>query len=226
MDFGMLRPDFERFLKACEEELDKEKIFLQTDRNDKYYTFNFAKLRLNGTKIVEEFSLDVNINKGIFIDILPMDAVADNIVKAKIQCRSFWFYRNLLWVKCGYGSEEQKKAKAYKIAKFLSKAFTIESLKKHKERAIRKYEGKSTKKVVTGDGSYGLEKETIKKAFVTHLSEYQFEDRTYPGIADYEDFLSHFYGDYMQLPPEEERNHHGRLDVDFGRYAELWDKKS
>jgi lipopolysaccharide cholinephosphotransferase len=221
MDFGMLRPDFERFLKACEEELDTEKFYLQTDRNDTYYTFNFAKLRLNGTKMVEKFSLNVDVNNGIFIDIFPLDAVSDNIVRAMIQCKSFWFYRNLLWVKCGYGSEERKKEKFYKIAKFLSKAFTIESLKKHKDHAIRKYEGNSTKKVISSDGNYGIKKEIITKAWVTNLREYQFEDRIYPGISDYEAFLSHFYGDYMQFPPENERNHHGRLEVDFGQYKEF-----
>lgn len=218
MDFGMLRPDFELFLKACATELDINKYYLQTDRKDKYYTFNFAKLRLNGTRVLEDFSSKVNTNQGIYIDIFPIDAVPDNTMKAMIQYKSFWFYRNLLWVKCGYGSEKRKKEKSYQVAKMLSRLYTIESLKKHKASSIEKYEGKPTKFVVTSDGSYGLKKETLKTEWVMHLNEYQFENRTYPGIADYDEYLSYFYGDYMQLPPEDKRNHHGRLEVDFGNY--------
>lgn len=218
MDFGMLRQDYECFLKACERELDTDRFYLQTDKDDKFYTFNFAKLRLNGTRVLEDFSAKVNTNQGIYIDIFPIDSVSDNSVKAMIQYKSFWLYRNLLWVKCGYGSKERKKQKIYKVAKFLSSFFTIESLKKRKDNSIRKYEGKSTKYVVTSDGNYGLKKETLKTAWVTHLRDYPFEDRVYPGLADFDEYLSYFYGDYMKLPPEDKRNHHGRLEVYFGDY--------
>lgn len=218
MDFGMLRPDYECFLKVCESELNTDRFYLQTDENEKFYTFNFAKLRLNGTKVLESFSARVNTNQGIYIDIFPIDSVSDNAIKAMVQYKRFWFYRNLLWVKCGYGSEERKREKSYQVAKLLSRLYSIESLKKHKANSIRKYEGKATKFVVTSDGNYGLKKETLKTSWVTHLREYQFEDRSYPGIANFDEYLSFFYGDYMQLPPEEKRNHHGRLEVDFGSY--------
>ena len=55
MDFGMTRNNFEKFLLVAEKELDAKKFYLQTDRKDRFYTFNFAKLRLNGTKVIEEF---------------------------------------------------------------------------------------------------------------------------------------------------------------------------
>lgn len=38
----------------------------------------------------------------------------------------------------------------------------------------------------------------------------KFEDRSYPGIAEYDYFMKLRYGDYMQLPPEEQRHpYHG-----------------
>lgn len=218
MDFGMLRPDFERFLKVCDEELNSKTFFLQTDRNDKYYTFNFAKLRLNGTRVIEDFSCNISVNQGIYIDIFPIDAVSDNRIEKAIQYKSFWLYRNLLWIKCGYGSDSRKKELSYRIANTVSKLFSIEFLKRKKMKCITKYMDKKTQYVVTSDGNYGLKKETLKADWVLHTKDYSFEDRVYPGIEDYDQYLSYFYGDYMKLPPKEKRNHHGRLKVDFGKY--------
>lgn len=218
MDFGMLRPDFEKFLQVSKKELDMDRFYLQTDRNDLYYTFNFAKLRLNGTKVFEEFSSKVSTNQGIYIDIFPIDAVDDRALKAAIQYKSFWIFRNLLWVKCGYGEEERKRKLNYKIAKLCAAPFSIEFLKKMKHKTITSCKSGETRKVVTSDGTYGLGKETLDAKWVNELSDYIFEDRTYPGIADYDGYLSYFYKDYMKLPPKDKRNHHGRLEVDFGKY--------
>ena len=218
MDFGMLRADFEKFLKVCKTEIDENKFYLQTDEKDKYYTFNFAKLRLCGTQVLESFSSNVQTNQGIYIDIFPIDNVADNKLSASWQYKRFWFYRSLLWVKCGYGSADTKKKFSYKIARFVSKFFSIKYLKKRKLKIITKYKNRRTRRVVTSDGTYGLQKETLQREWLDTLKEFDFEDRKYPGIADYDTYLTYFYGDYMQLPPEDKRNHHGRLEVDFGEY--------
>jgi len=220
MDFGMLRNDYEKFISVCFFEIDKKKFFLQTDENDKFYTFNFAKLRLCGTKVIESFSAGVNTNQGIYIDIFPIDNVPDGRVSAYFQYKRFWYYRNLLWIKCGYGSEQVKKKFSYKLAAFVSRFYSIKFLKKRKLKVITKYKNKETLKVVTSDGSYGLKKETLNRRWLDSLKLYEFEDRQYPGIADYDAYLSYFYGDYMKLPPEDKRNHHARLEVDFGEYSE------
>ncbi|MGN0334344.1 MAG: phosphorylcholine transferase LicD [Lachnospiraceae bacterium] len=218
MDFGMLREDYDRFVKICGEELDKEVFYLQTSDTDRYYTFNFVKLRLKGTRVLEEFSSKTNTDQGIYIDIFPIDHVSDNPLMAAVQYKSFWFFRNLLWVKCGYGEEERKKQLSYKVARFLSGFFTISFLKKMKYRTITCCMGRRTKKVVTSDGTYGLKKETLSAEWVENLATYEFEHCQYPGIADYDAYLSYFYGDYMKLPPESKRDHHKRLMVDFGDY--------
>lgn len=220
MDFGMTRNNFEKFLSVADKELDAKKFYLQTDRKDRLYTFNFAKLRLNGTKVVEGFSSDIQENQGIYIDIFPMDMVSDNKLRAFIQYKSFYVYRNLLWVKCGYGTPERKKTLGYKLAKIASGLFTIEYLKKRKMEVMAKYRNENTKRIVTSDGSWGLKNETLKAEWLNSIEMFPFEDREYPGFVAYEEYLTHMYKDYMKLPPENMRNHHGRLDVDFGQYSE------
>ena len=221
MDFGMTRNNFEKFLIIAERELDTEKFYLQTDRKEKLYPFNFAKLRLNGTKVTEGFSLDVKAHQGIYIDVFPLDVVSDNRFKAFIQYKTFYFFRNLLWVKCGYGTEDRKKTAAYKLAGIVAVPFTVEYLKKMKMKVIAKYRNEDSMFVVTSDGTYGLKKETLQRKWLNSLIALKFEDREFPGFAAYDEYLSYFYHDYMQLPPENKRNHHRRVDVDFGPYESL-----
>lgn len=220
MDFGMLRPEYEKFLKCCLSDLDKEKFYLQTDRTDLFYTFNFSKLRLKNTAVIEEFSQGTKNNQGIYIDIFPLDTVPNNRVKRAIQYRRFWYYRNLLWIKCGYGSEDRKKKFDYKVAKVLSNLYTIEKLKQKKYKIITKCSDEKSDNVVTGDGTYGLKKETLKRTWVENLKDYQFEDHVYPGISDSDAYLTYLYGDYMEVPPLDKRNHHSRLNVNFGPYGD------
>lgn len=42
----------------------------------------------------------------------------------------------------------------------------------------------------------------------------------YPGISDSDAYLTYLYGDYMEVPPLDKRNHHSRLNVDFGPYGD------
>ena len=47
--------------------------------------------------------------------------------------------------------------------------------------------------------------------------QYTFEGVTFPGPKEYDKFLTAMYGDYMQLPPEDQReNRHQIVQIDFG----------
>ncbi|RHB86906.1 LicD family protein [Streptococcus lutetiensis] len=223
MDFGMLREDFDKFISVCNHELDKDKFYLETMEGSKNYPYNFAKIRLKNTKIIEEFSKDsLTEEKGIFIDIFPMDFVSSKKLKRAFQFKIFWLARNLLLIKLNYASEHKKKKLSFKLLKFLLFLLPVKFLKNIKKKSIEiaNNEDVSTvRKVVTSDGAYGLKRETLEKKWIDVIIQYPFEDTFYPGIAKYDDYLSYFYGDYMKLPPKNERNQHKRIKVDFGPYA-------
>ena len=55
------------------------------------------------------------------------------------------------------------------------------------------------------------------RKLVEKLADYPFEGEVFKGPKDFDAYLTINYGDYMQLPPEEEReNRHQIVEMDFG----------
>lgn len=52
---------------------------------------------------------------------------------------------------------------------------------------------------------YSMEKEMLKEEWIDHPSQIQYESDTYDTVGDVHAYLTHLYGDYMKLPPEEKR---------------------
>ena len=65
------------------------------------------------------------------------------------------------------------------------------------------YEGASFYSPV-GGGCYEM-KDVYEKDLFKEMTDVSFEGLTLMAVKEYDYFLRHFYGDYMQLPPEEER---------------------
>lgn len=221
MDIGMLREDFNRFVEACKTELGEE-YFLQTWDTDPDYPYSFAKIRLNGTHLEEGFSKKGNSHNGLFVDIFPFDNAPNDDKLRKRQGRKYFFYKRLLWIKKGYGTNMMKESfrqrLRYCLFKFVSLFFSYEKGKAKFHSIQTKYNDALTDKVVT-DGSYSYNKECIVRKWVDNLEQIKFEDTSFLSYSDKEDYLTYFYGDYMKLPPEEKRNRHQRGKVDFGNYA-------
>ena len=55
------------------------------------------------------------------------------------------------------------------------------------------------------------------KTWCAELTDVTFEGETFKAPKDYDKFLTTLYGDYMQLPPEDQReNRHQIMEIDFG----------
>lgn len=219
MDIGMLREDYNKFLDVCKKELD-EKYFLQTWDTDSEYPFSYAKIRLKNTHFIEAFSEKSKMHNGIFIDIFPFDAVPDNAFAQKIQGIKYFVCKRLLWIKKGLGENikaNKKKYLKYNLFLFVSRFFKYESIKNYFYKTQLKYNHFTTEKIVT-DGSNRYKKESIKRNWADNLVLTAFEGEEFYSFRDKEEYLTYFYGDYNKLPPENERNTHMLLNIDFGPY--------
>ena len=218
MDFGMTRKNFERFVRICQKELDSSKFFLQTMDTDPCYTYAFAKIRLRGTVFTEALAKDSKAASGIFVDIFPFDHVPRNRLLEKMHERERYLWKNLLAVKLGYGNGA-KRSFILRAALFLaSRVLPTDFIRTRKKIAFTRYNKMKASRLVTAEGSYRYMKEKIPVRYIRNLIMMPFEDTEFPAFAEFELYLRSMYGDYMKLPPENQRNKHNILGVDFGPY--------
>lgn len=219
-DFAMTRNDYERFLKACKKDLNTDIFFLQTAETDRNFAYSMAKLQLLGTEIIEDFSIGVDIHHGIFVDIFPYDKLPDGDVKRKKFLKKNHLLKTMLWIKCGYGVKEHSGRTGYKILHFLGRFVTVEKLKKKIYAHITKYNNTNFNDCFTSD--YPDEK--MEEKWLVNRTEYPFEGYNFKGFRDYDEYLSSLYGDYMTLPPENERETHTNAKVDYGQYDKWFEE--
>lgn len=84
VDVGMLRPDFEKFLREAPKHL-RQAYFLQWVGSEKHMPHSMAKVRKNGTSFMEHGFGHVPMHHGIFVDIMPYDRVPDNQTLQSLQ---------------------------------------------------------------------------------------------------------------------------------------------
>lgn len=95
VDVGMLRFDYERFIRACAKRL-PDKYFLQTLNTDEGYHLGYAKIRVNGTLYIQENVASRRMHHGVFADVYPIDEVPDSARARRRQK----LYSNLCYALC------------------------------------------------------------------------------------------------------------------------------
>jgi len=216
IDVGMLRSDFDRFLEVAKSKLPAH-LYVQHWLDDPHMGAPFAKVRLNNTRMLEETSKDTGGHKGISIDIFPFDNVP-----AGLRERS-WKLRLLLWKrllrhKTGYTIRRLPIARRLADMPIRAAASMISTsaAKRQFQRLITRYKDQPSDEVLAVGGAYDFRKDMLKRSWLSDLSHRQFEDREFLTPLQIDDYLKHMYGDFMTLPPVDQRhNKHTILDLNF-----------
>ena len=153
----------------------------------------------------------------IFVDVFPYYYISDNITERKIEGLEMVFLAQAIMSKSGYKVWKGKGLK--KRLKFLptdivGKVCTTHYLRAKVNRLYSKHH--NTKMMGIQAGScygYWYFPESVLRKTVKH----KFEDEEFDIPQEYDYFLKTAYGDYMKLPPENERVTHQILRLDFGQ---------
>ena len=217
IDVGMIRSEYTKFLAICNDELSSD-YFLQTFESDKNYANSFAKLCLNGTKYPQHKTKNILSHKGIWIDIFPFDCAPWSIFARKIHIFKLRSLNRICQIKYGYTIESPftLKGEIFDLGlRCLSKFFSKTQLIDMRECLFQKYNGKAANYYINGS-FYCYPAEIF-----AHLLELEFEGIKFPVPAGYATYLECAYGDYMSLPPENQRTRHTPYPPDFGKYANI-----
>lgn len=217
IDVIMFRDDYEKFLMIMEEK-NSEKYTVFDIRYNENYFFQFGRLSLNGTYWAEYWDSQVDFKLGVHIDLFILDKVPNNKFK-----RFFYMRRCLLLCKlCSISSIkiEEGSGLVRAIANSLHSIFNLIGLTpKHYQKKLLKL----FRKYQIGDNIYYAdltmnEQPYFKIEDFKPAKKVKFEDIYAKIPNNQEATLGQIFGDYMQLPPEEERFNHVLNEIDFGKY--------
>lgn len=221
IDIVMMRKDYDRLLSVAEVEF-KYPIFLQTAYSEKNYIRAHAQLRNSETTGCILPDVNTEYNKGIFIDIFPLDNIPDSDIELEIFKKKI----KLCWKIITAPYVEHKKL----ITKIISSILSIVKKKVPFDVAFRKYEKlcKKYNKELTSRISYiaysmGKEKHIWKRRWFEQYHRVPFEFMEIPIPNGYDDRLKKEYGDYMVIrhAPTAHGNVFYSADIP---YAEYFDK--
>lgn len=206
IDVSMERSEYEKFCKVCQQELDGDKFFFQTYKTDKNYPWFYGKLRYNYSRYVRVGQDHLEMNHGIFLDVFPLDGVPNNIV-----VRFFFNIKRVIFRKMLYsvvGSVHEKNLFKRIGYKLLNK-FPKRSVYKGFETMAKKHNALKYKYIT----NYAFPEPVRERCWVHELIDVEFEGKLYQTTANYDEWLTVMYGDYMELPPVDQR--HGNNDIVF-----------
>jgi len=218
IDVSMLRKDYDKFLKVQEKELKHEKYVIEAmDISDDCWRL-YAKLKRKNTTysdIASNRSID---EQQIWIDIFPIDNIKNNNFFSKLYYMRVYILKILMMYKSGYikSSNDKRKNKLVKYIKIISKFYNINSLKRRLNKYIQKYNNLDTDYLACFAGVYARKEIVKKEYYYNGIEEHLFENNNFYILKEYDKYLTHFYGDYMQLPPAEQRiGHHYTNTIKF-----------
>lgn len=204
-DVALLRPEYEKFRKACRTELDKSRFYFQDHRNTKGYRWGYGKLRRKNTLFLRENQEHMPYKQGIFIDIFPLDGVPDHYFLRSIKNFECFCVRKILWSRVGQIADKHFwRRQVYKLLNRIPDRKVF----RYYHNMIRRANRRQTQMVrilmfPTPNREWGY-----YRRWYENSSNMLFEGKVFRGIRDYDEYLSFKFGDYMELPPVEKRKVH------------------
>ena len=222
VDVMMTREEFERFEDLYLASDYKSKgLDYQSNKTYKYYAGVITKIRSNTLDVRENVPKSQGGNYGPWVDIFPYDNVPDDPELRYKQFKKVMYYNRLIRVFLlakvtprDKGIKRFIKQTQIKINDVCYKAyFFVPYLFRQRHKYMTMYNDTETK--FKGDLAYNFY--NTYDHYLTTLFENDefnntekapFEDGEFYIPTNYDMILTRYFGDYMQLPPEEERKVH------------------
>ena len=212
IDLGMLRSDFDRFL-LCYEKYIPENYSIQYGLDKEHGVWSsLLRIRDNTTTGIIHNQIGKLISHGCFIEVYCYDAVPESQKKQKEMARKISQLITVL--RDRIGQKPYKGIKSFFVkAKF--QHLSDELIVKKIEKECKKYSNSGSKYVSTAILPYYLlsGSEVLLKEDVASTISIPFEYTTVRIPIGYDRCLRKQYGEYMELPPVEERGQHHSTQV-------------
>lgn len=206
IDLFMPRPDYEAFLDYLKVHPAEDLKVFNTETNKNY---PFAITRISDMRYIIEESKYKNCGMGIFVDIYPIDGLGnstEDAIQIYEQTRSLKDEMIYIATETHLPHRFLFTSPYKYIRHVYSKVRGSNYLLKKIENIVLRYNYNSCKYV--GVPLWTWNNAIYKRAWFEEFINVPFEGYEFKSIKCYDEFLRLTYGDYMQLPPIEERIYH------------------
>ena len=218
-DIDVMMPidDYKIFEEIVNKELNK-KFFFQNISTDKNYYLYWDKIRMNNTISIVKGYEDIKINWGICIDIFPIFKVPLTMKEQQNHIK------NLKLANVCLNSNLYKKGKIHNTTLKTKIFYNLINL--FPRSVINKISNIFYKKIYNYNGKYDKYVDYCElysriivydKNIFDNMEVLNFEGYEFNVVNNYKKVLKQLYGDYMKLPPKEERVAHGNLILKFNK---------
>lgn len=218
VDIILPRKDYDRLKEVADKGAFGEPYFFQSPSTDKGYPKGFCRLRNSNTTEIPYDDVAMNCNRGIFIDIFPLDILPDDEKergKQKKQLSTLRLFMNSFaryYSGFGVKGTTRLKSMAYycTLPLFKMRILTTDKLFRKFEKTASRYS--KTENNIAGAVTllFGNDRFIYdRKLWEGNTIWVDFENIKIPVPEYYDDILKHSYGDYMT--PVQEPTNHGDL---------------
>lgn len=219
IDIYMTWDNFIKFEEIANYQL-ADDLFFQTPKTDfECKSYFCGRVRLKGTYF-ESTSLPNHWKyNGIFVDVLPVVKVPLSRPKQIVYFYFFQVIIRILWLRNGYTPHPSNIV--FRLIMKLTFILFFFVPTKSLERVISNYQKKYENLL---DFDYmdllasNYRGAVISKEIFCNYKRHRFEDDDFSIFSEAEQYLSQYYGNWRQLPPEDERYPHHCRKIDFGKY--------
>ncbi len=224
IDVALPRRDYENFLRIARKERYAKKYFVLNAETNPGYPLMTTRWCRRGTTFKEESMKNVKGDFGIFLDIYAFDNVPDNDFFMKAQAWHAWALGKLQILFAVdepvlyYGGAKAMVVKAgSKAVHGLLHVLPISQqwVYRQTKRVTTEYYRKKTKRLnYLHDPKPFIS--TMTKDELLPVKRMPYENLSVCVPNDWDAYLSRRFGDYMKLPPEDQRHNHPPYELDFG----------
>lgn len=224
IDMVVTRKDIDRLLDALQEEYG-DKYYIEAPLRTPGYLSSFIQIHKKGT-VFQEYLFQEEKKCGIKIDIFVVENTYDNPLLRKLH--GFNCELDLLLLSC-YRMFAWRK-EFYALAKGNKKASLVIRLKgavgallspfsqmlyRRTQLCLKRCKNDESEYVAVPSGRKHFFGELCRRKEYLKSEEMSFEGENFLFPADYDTYLKNMYGNYMEIPPVEKREHHVIYRLEF-----------
>ena len=204
IDIGLFRPDYERFLRVCQDFDDAYDIV--NYHTHKHCDTCLTRIYFPNTLIDNQSIARTKLDKRLYLDIFPLDnAPDDEKVRHQLERKILNQKQQIYYADVRDNSNPAYVLFCKKLYSLLF-AFRRERLLSSCDALMQSYADKQTAYICSMCSQYSFQKQAMPKAYYGTPTLHRFEDTEFYVPEQTGAYLTHLYGaDYMEIPPEGRR---------------------